>query len=437
MTSTPFYIKPTVVEHDRRLVRRYQWQSLLRVGTAAAILIVCFSVLVVTLASSVVSRTGAHPGWHWNLLLYILYPVLLPTFVLCSATSSIVSARLKELTEAGTPLTEEMLSSRPSRVLVSPLFDPLSTYNLCAETLSGLAVGVALGYHGPAVFQHFPFSGKVVLGPWRPLWLGRSTEVLVTGEPGERVEVRIRRRFGIDFFMVQRGDALNAVQTIATHLTAQLEQRDRALRAIRREQELERSALHAKLSALQAQVEPHFLFNTLANLKYLIRTDAEAAQQMLDHLVGYLQNALPDMRSVSSTLERELALARAYLSIMQIRMGQRLQFRIDADDRLLAQPFPPAMLISLVENAIKHGLERASRPGEIVITAEARGTGLRVAVRDDGTGLTEQMGQGFGLANIHERLQLLYGERASLNVASLRQGGVEAVLTIPLSIAQE
>ena len=152
---------------------------------------------------------------------------------------------------------------------------------------------------------------------------------------------------------------------------------------------------------------------------------------MLDHLVGYLQNALPDMRSVSSTVGRELALAGDYLSIMQIRMGERLRFRIDADDAVRALPFPPAMLISLVENAVKHGLESATRPGELLIGAAVDGGVLRLTVRDNGAGLSDQPGQGLGLANIHERLQLLYGERASLTVEALDAGGVEATLSVP------
>lgn len=425
MNTTPFYRHPPTVEHDPALVRRYYWQSLLRIWSAIAIFVLCFMALVTALYSSASARTGMHFGWNWMALFTVVWPALIPSI----GVASNVRRRLNELSEAGTPLTAEMISSRPRRVVLSPL-DPLSTYHLCAETLSGLAVGMALGYGGPAVFRHSPFSGKIVLGPWRPLWLGRSTEVVVAGEPGQQVEVRIRRRFGVNFFCVQRGEALHAVDTIATHLQSQLEQRDRALRAVKREQELERAALQARLTALQAQVEPHFLFNTLANLKYLVRTDADTAQQMLDHLVGYLQNALPDMRSVSSTLERELALARSYLSIMQIRMGQRLRFRIDADAAARAHTFPPAMLISLVENAVKHGLERASRPGDITITAALRDGELRVQVCDDGVGLTEQMGQGFGLANIHERLQLLYGERASLSVAASEQGGVLATLII-------
>lgn len=426
MNTTPFYLKPTpAVEHDPKLVRRYYWQSLLRIGSMIAIFVTCFIALLAAVFSSASAHAGVHFNWNWAAAVTVIWPSVLP-FI---GTVSNVRRRLNELSAAGTPLTAEMLSSRPHRMVLSPL-DPLSTYNLCAETLSGLAVGVALGYGGPAVFRHSPFTGKIVLGPWRPLWLGRSTEVVVAGEPGQPVEVRIRRRFGINFFCIQRGDALNAVVTIAAHLQSQLEQRERAVRAVKREQELERAALQARLTALQAQVEPHFLYNTLANLRHLVRTDADTAQQMLDHLVGYLQNSLPDMRSVSSTLERELALARSYLSIMQIRMGQRLRFRIEADDAARAHAFPPAMLISLVENAVKHGLERASRPGEIIITASLSDGELRVQVCDDGVGLTEQMGQGFGLANINERLQLLYGERASLSVATLEQGGVQATLII-------
>jgi signal transduction histidine kinase len=426
MKTAPFYLRPAELEHDPKLVRRYRRQSLLRMFGATCILGVFIFLLLAALFNSAPLRTRLSPEWNWwGIFVALAWPVTFPLLL----ANTYVQARLKELSDAGTPLTEEMLSAHPSRVLISPL-DQLTTYNLCTETLSGLALGMGLGYGGPAAFQYSPFEGKIVIAPRRPMWLTQCTEVRVVAEPGQPVEVRIRRRFGWHFFTVQRGSALHAVETVATHLQTQFDQRSRVLRAIKREQELEKVALHAKLSALQAQVEPHFLFNTLANLKYLIRTDGDTAQQMLDHLVGYLQNSLPDMRSVSSTVQRELALVRDYLSIMQIRMGQRLRFRIEASDDALARPLPPAMLISLVENAIKHGLERASRPGEIVISAALDGGALRVQVCDDGVGLTEQMGQGFGLANIHERLQLLYGERASLSVTAGEQGGVVATLII-------
>ena len=199
---------------------------------------------------------------------------------------------------------------------------------------------------------------------------------------------------------------------------------------------LERRLTEAQMATLQAQVEPHFLFNTLANLKYLIRTDQRAAQEMLDHLVGYLQNAMPDMRSVSSTLGREMDLVSDYLAVMRIRMGTRLRYAVEVAEELRSLPFPPAMLISLVENAVKHGLERASRPGLITISArhESDSTDglLSVSVVDDGVGLTEQSGQGTGLANITERLLLLYGRKAGLFVAPGDGQGVCAVLTVPI-----
>lgn len=432
-TKPSFLFRPPAVEHDRSLVRRYLWQSMLRpaAGMAIGLALLCLPLLV----AAAVYSTGLGP-WRWPRWGWFVFIVCYPFFLGCMAGVGSARRTLAALRAAGTPLSGAMISSRPCAVLVSPL-DPISTFDLCAETLSGLAIGVALGYRRPPVFARNMFQGKVWLGPWRPLWLGRSVEVAVVGEPGQAIQVRIRRRFGLEFFWAQDGGALRAVETVAAHLRTQLEQRDRVLKAARRERELERVALNAKLSALQAQVEPHFLFNTLANLRYLIRTDAGAAQQMLDYLVGYLQNALPDMRSVSSTLERELELARNYLSIMQVRMGQRLRFRIDAAPELLALPFPPAMLISLVENAVKHGLERASRPGEIAIHAASNGAQLRVLVSDDGTGLADQMGQGFGLANIHERLQLLYGDAASLAVTAAQCGGVTAALSVPLPARKE
>jgi LytS/YehU family sensor histidine kinase len=224
---------------------------------------------------------------------------------------------------------------------------------------------------------------------------------------------------------------------VCDQLRQHLARHANALDAARRERELERTSLQARLSALQAQVEPHFLFNTLANLKYLIRTDQQAAQDMLDHLVGYLQNALPDMRSVSSTLGREMDLVSDYLAVMRIRMGTRLRFAVDVDDALRSLPFPPAMLISLVENAVKHGLERASRPGLITIGARREGKGagelLSVSVVDDGAGLTGHAGQGTGLANIAERLLLLYGRAASLSVEPGEGQGVRAVLAVPVT----
>lgn len=424
-SNLPFNVKVPRVEHDARLVRKYLLQTLLRYVAMFSVFVLVCLVLPVAIICIALGRAPNSPDW------VVFAPALAVVVGFCPLTISMAWHYLGKLREAGVALTPEMISSRPHLTLPSPL-DPLSTYDLCAETLSGLTLGLALGYPGPAAFWHQSFKGRILLAPSRAMRLWQSIEVRVGGEPGQQAQVHIRRRFGLAFFTTQKGEAWREVQTVAEHLSGELKRRHHALQLARREHELERAALNAKLSALQAQVEPHFLFNTLANLKYLIRTDGETAQLMLNHLVGYLQNALPDMRSVSSTVGRELALAGDYLSIMQIRMGERLRFRIDADDAVRALPFPPAMLISLVENAIKHGLESATRPGDLLIAAVVDGGALRLTVRDNGAGLSDQPGQGLGLANIHERLQLLYGERASLTVAARDDGGVEATLSVPM-----
>ncbi|HWW70687.1 MAG TPA: histidine kinase [Duganella sp.] len=420
----PFNARVPLVEHDAPLVRRYFLQTLLRHALAAVL--VCGLCLTLPIAYAWWSRGYMPDSVNWFYLLPLIDFILVFPALIAMACSY-----LGKLREAGTALTPEMISSQPRMTVGSPL-DTLSTFDLCAEALSGLTLGLALGYPGPASFSHQQFKGRIRISPPRSLWLWRRMEVRVIGEPGQPTQIQVRRRFGLEFFQVQRGEPWGAVQTVAHHLHVEVKRRHHTLQLARREHELERAALNAKLSALQAQVEPHFLFNTLANLKYLIRTDGETAQLMLDHLVGYLQNALPDMRSVSSTVGRELALAGDYLSIMQIRMGERLRFRINADDAVRALPFPPAMLISLVENAIKHGLESATRPGELLISAAVDNGALRLTVRDNGAGLSDQPGQGLGLANIHERLQLLYGGRASLTVEALDDGGVEATLSVPL-----
>src|SRR5438067_43841 len=165
----------------------------------------------------------------------------------------------------------------------------------------------------------------------------------------------------------------------------------------------------ARLQVLQAQIEPHFLFNTLATVRRLYQTAPEAAIAMLDNLMRYLAVALPQMRVTDTTLGREAVLAESYLSIQQIRMGRRLSFEIQIPDSLRDAPVPPMMLLTLTENAIKHGLNPLPEGGTIRISARVEGGQLRLRVADSGQGFMQSSGGGTGLANIRARLAALYG----------------------------
>ena len=174
--------------------------------------------------------------------------------------------------------------------------------------------------------------------------------------------------------------------------------------------QLQNRLLDARLQVLRAQVEPHFLYNSLANVQYLIRNDTPAAEAMVSALIDYLRHALPRMREATSTLGEEVALVRSYLDVLRIRMGSRLSIAVNVPAALASQAFPPLLLISLVENAIKHGLEPKPGGGELVIAATRDERTLRVTVHDDGVGFGATGGSGIGLRNIRETLASLFGE---------------------------
>jgi LytS/YehU family sensor histidine kinase len=192
-----------------------------------------------------------------------------------------------------------------------------------------------------------------------------------------------------------------------------------------------RQGVQAELKLLQAQVEPHFLFNTLANLRFLVQTGSPHALEMLDHLIHYLRTALPEIRAESSTVGREIELARAYLEILRIRMGGALEIFADAPADLANVVFPPLVVLTLVENAIKHGIAPLGR-GRVGVRAETSNGRLRVIVEDDGRGLVEPIGQGVGLGNVRERLRAIYGETARLELAGRPGGGTIASVEVAL-----
>jgi sensor histidine kinase YesM len=199
--------------------------------------------------------------------------------------------------------------------------------------------------------------------------------------------------------------------------------------------QLERQMTEARLQALRAQIEPHFLFNTLANIHRLHRTDAALGRRMLANFVAYLRAALPRMRGDETTLAQEAELARAYLDVLQIRMGERLRFRLDVPGDLGSLPFPPLALSTLTENAIKHGLNPLPEGGSIAIAARVEGARLRVEVADTGAGLRRSGGSGAGLANLRARLAALYGEAASLDIEANVPRGIRATISVPVRTA--
>jgi sensor histidine kinase YesM len=192
----------------------------------------------------------------------------------------------------------------------------------------------------------------------------------------------------------------------------------------------------ARLQVLQAQIEPHFLFNTLATVRRLYHTTPQAAVATLDNLMRYLSVALPQMRAEASTLGREVDLASAYLAVQKLRMGRRLNYAIDVPDALREAPMPPMMLLTLVENAIKHGLSPLPEGGFVRISAEADRGVLRVRVADSGGGFVRSSGGGTGLANLRARLSALRGEPGRLELALNEPRGIAATITLPHAAAR-
>lgn len=204
-----------------------------------------------------------------------------------------------------------------------------------------------------------------------------------------------------------------------------------------RAESVARQAMQTQLQLLQAQIEPHMLFNTLANLQGLISFDTDKAQLLLDHLIQYLRATLSSSRADTTTLGQEFALMDAYLGLMAIRMGTRLGYTLQLPDHLRQAQVPPMLLQPLVENAIQHGLEPKIEGGHITVDASSDGTRLTLTVRDNGLGLDhpgQTKGTQLGVSNIRERLQVMHGEAASLSLLAQPQGGAIACLIFPLDI---
>jgi signal transduction histidine kinase len=280
-------------------------------------------------------------------------------------------------------------------------------------------------------------------------WLSSSSlrtlrnQILMTVTPnGDAGSVTLicepERAAWSDWFLIDYGSNLENAEALCRAIARRVAERRRGEQAAARQTATEKELTVAKLSLLHAQIEPHFLYNTLASAQLLTRSDAPRADEMLGNLITYLRHSLPRTEDALSTVGEELERARAYLDILKIRMGARLQLQVDVPEPLRAVALPAMMLQTLVENAIKHGLEPKPGGGTVWILARgvaATGTAaesVAVTVADDGRGFSaEGSGTGIGLRNVRERLRLAYGAAASFAIVANFPAGVAATITVP------
>ena len=286
--------------------------------------------------------------------------------------------------------------------------------------------------------------GEHPLRRWNPLLvLGQTrNQLLATVTPsGESGSVTLicepENPAWSDWFLVDDGTNYENAEAVVRAITRRIGERRRGEQASAAQTATQKELTEAKLHLLHAQVEPHFLYNTLASAQLLTRSDPARAEAMLGHLIQYLRRSLPNAGDEMSTLGAELERALAYLEILKIRMGDRLDVQVDIPESLRATPLPAMMLQTLVENAIKHGLEPRTGGGTVWIRARRDEGGVAVTVADNGEGFnTKTSGTGIGLKNVRERLRLRYGGDANLSVIANFPAGVAATITVPTQAPQ-
>jgi hypothetical protein len=282
-------------------------------------------------------------------------------------------------------------------------------------------------------------DGERPFGRWNPLsWFGTPrNQLLATVTPGHdsgsvTLICEPESPAWSDWFLVDDGSNFENAEAIARAISRRVAAHRRGEKAEAAQTATEKELTVAKLSLLHAQVEPHFLYNTLASAQLLTRSDPGRADAMLGHLIQYLRRSLPRTDDEQSTLGVELERAIAYLEILKIRMGPRLTVEVDIPESLRATPLPPMMLQTLVENAIKHGLEPRTTGGTVWIRARRDDGCVAVTVADDGDGFNAKTtGTGIGLKNVRERLRLVHGNNAALAVVANFPAGVAATITVP------
>ena len=288
--------------------------------------------------------------------------------------------------------TSFLLLRVPCEKLIGPLLSSV------VITSIGLAIGLTL-------------AGGLVTGNWMYFIDGRYTSII------------IGVFFGIvGFMIVSSRERLAETREELANLRAEQAAREREL-------------LQTELKLLQAQIEPHFLFNTLSNVIGLVHTDPDAAEKTLLNLSTLLRSSLRRTRSESASLAEELEIVRAYLAIQGIRMRGRLEYQLDIEDdsATLNWPLPPLIIQPLVENAILHGIDPSEQGGTVTVAARREADLLVITITDTGVGISAggSGGEGTGLANVRDRLHGLYGEGASLDFEENTPSGVRVTIRIP------
>jgi signal transduction histidine kinase len=365
-------------------------------------------------------------------------------FVYASAATHIRRVRLVNGT-----VTASALANRQRRQIEVPM-EAAQAFDILDATIRELpnvdhvvSVRESLQIHAK-VRRVYPLGATVPLLQRMLGWFGtehNQVYAIITPHPETgTVNLSCEPESGTwrDWFTVDSGTNLENAETISRAISRRTTEVRRGEQAVTKETEIEKELAVAKLRLLHAQVEPHFLYNTLGSAKYLIRSDPAGAERIIDNLILYLRHSLPRLDNSLTTLGEEMERVRAYLEIMQIRMGTRLRTELSVPDALKSVPFPTMMLQTLVENAIKHGLEPKSGGGTIWVLAVDKAGQVSITVADDGNGFgTETTGSGIGLQNVRERLHLAYGADATFDIAANFPTGVAATISVPMTGPKE
>ena len=370
-------------------------------------------------------------------------PILLACLVTAGFVITSVFAHVDRVRLIAGKIDREALLNRQRRRIEIP-FEAGEAFDLLDAAIRELpgvdrvdsardSLQIRARVHRPITYSTSP------LGRWNPLsgFGTQHNQILATVTPTQdtgSVTLICEPQVGAwgDWFFVDDGTNLENAEALTRAITRRVAARRRGEQVAATQTATEKELTVARLNLLHAQVEPHFLYNTLASAQLLTRSDPARAETMLGHLIQYLRHSLPRTEDEQSTLGAELERALAYLEIMKVRMGSRLDVQVDVPESLRAVELPPMMLQTLIENAIKHGLEPRTGGGTIWIRARRSDDQVAVTVADDGEGLnTKNSGTGIGLKNVRERLRLVYDGAASLAVVANFPAGVAATLSVP------